>query len=80
MKTSDTVILEPVLPPFCNGSSGYYGCPQVFRTNRSSFVIQGYVLDAGIVGQMNLPGNEAAIEIPESMLFALIEKLQKPLS
>jgi hypothetical protein len=45
------------------------GSPTVFRTDRDSWVVQGWaVTDSDALGQMNIPAGETAVEIPDRML------------
>lgn len=69
------VVLDPVLPPFCDGSSPHNGCPQIFRTNRDTFVVQGYALSPAVAGKITFAGDESGVEIPEALLIAVANKL-----
>jgi hypothetical protein len=45
------------------------GSPTVYRTDRGSWVVQGWVItDTGALAQMNIPEGETAVEIPDRML------------
>ncbi|MGW4462040.1 hypothetical protein [Micromonospora sp. NPDC004704] len=45
------------------------GSPTVYRTDRGSWVVQGWVVsDEGALGQMNIPEGESCVEIPDRML------------
>lgn len=45
------------------------GSPTVYRTDRGSWVVQGWdVTDPEALAQMNIPAGEAAVEIPDRML------------
>ena len=45
------------------------GSPTVYRTDRGTWVVQGWtVTDPGALAQMNIPDGEAAVEIPDRML------------
>ena len=45
------------------------GSPTVYRTDRDSWVVQGWVVtDDETLGQMNIPEGETAVEIPSRML------------
>ena len=45
------------------------GSPTVYRTDRETWVVQGWmVTDPDAVAQMNIPGGEAAVEIPDRMI------------
>ena len=47
----------------CGGSS----CPTVYRTNRDTYVVQGYTVTADTVG-LDLPAGEQLVEIPAELL------------
>jgi len=45
------------------------GSPTVYRTDRDSWVVQGWVVtDPEAVAMMKVPEGEAAVEIPDRML------------
>jgi hypothetical protein len=45
------------------------GSPTVYRTDRGSWVVQGWtVADADTLAQMDIPDGETAVEIPDRML------------
>lgn len=45
------------------------GSPTVFRTDRKSWVVQGWeVTDPDALAQMDIPAGETAVEIPDRML------------
>jgi hypothetical protein len=45
------------------------GSPTVYRTDRGTWVVQGWaVTDPEALTQMNIPGGEAAVEIPDRMI------------
>jgi hypothetical protein len=45
------------------------GSPTVYRTDRGSWVVQGWkVTDPGALAQMSVPDGETAVEIPDRML------------
>jgi hypothetical protein len=45
------------------------GSPTVYRTDRDSWVVQGWVVtDAEALTQLNIPDGETAVEIPNRML------------
>jgi hypothetical protein len=45
------------------------GSPTVYRTDRQSWVIQGWRLtDPEVVAQMDIPEGEGAVEIPDRMI------------
>jgi hypothetical protein len=54
-----------LLTTLCGGGS----CPTVYRTNRGTLVVQGYLVkDHGV----DLPANEQLVEIPADLLNAAI--------
>ncbi|SMD21733.1 hypothetical protein [Kibdelosporangium aridum] len=45
------------------------GSPTVYRTDRGSWVVQGWVVnDSQALAQMNIPAGETCVEIPDRML------------
>ncbi len=45
------------------------GSPTVYRTDRETWVVQGWtVTDPAALAQMDIPGGEAAVEIPDRMI------------
>lgn len=45
------------------------GSPTVYRTDRGSWVVQGWVVaDPDTLSQMNIPDGETCVEIPDRML------------
>jgi hypothetical protein len=45
------------------------GSPTVYRTDRGTWVVQGWkVTDLGALAQMSIPDGEAAVEIPDRMI------------
>ncbi|UGT59019.1 hypothetical protein [Nocardia asteroides] len=45
------------------------GSPTVYRTDRGSWVVQGWVVtDPGSLAQMDIPEGEACVEIPDRMI------------
>ena len=45
------------------------GSPTVFRTDRKSWVVQGWeVTDPEALAQMDIPAGETVVEIPDRML------------
>lgn len=45
------------------------GSPTVYRTDRETWVVQGWMItDPDALAQMNLPGGETAVEIPDRMI------------
>jgi hypothetical protein len=45
------------------------GSPTVYRTDRGSWVVQGWVVtDGDTLSQMNIPDGETCVEIPDRMI------------
>lgn len=45
------------------------GSPTVYRTDRASWIVQGWVVtDADALAQMNIPEGENCVEIPDRMI------------
>jgi hypothetical protein len=45
------------------------GSPTVYRTDRGSWVVQGWVVtDGEALAQMTIPEGETAVEIPDRMI------------
>jgi hypothetical protein len=45
------------------------GSPTVYRTDRGSWVVQGWVVtDQDALARMDIPGGETCVEIPDRML------------
>jgi hypothetical protein len=45
------------------------GSPTVYRTDRESWVVQGWmVTDLEALAQMDIPAGETAVEIPDRMI------------
>lgn len=45
------------------------GSPMVYRTDRATWVVQGWVVtDPEALGQMTIPDGETAVEIPDRMI------------
>ena len=45
------------------------GSPTVYRTDRGSWVVQGWIVDdPSALAQMNIPAGETCVEIPDRML------------
>ncbi len=61
----------PALTPVatvCGGGT----CPTVYRTDRGTFVVQGYALSAANAG-IDVPPGEQLVEIPASLFTAARE-------
>lgn len=51
------------------------GSPTVYRTDRGSWIIQGWVVDdPEVLGEMNISEGESAVEIPDRMIQFLTEQ------
>ncbi len=45
------------------------GSPTVYRTDRETWVVQGWVVtDPDALAEMDIPAGESAVEIPDRML------------
>jgi hypothetical protein len=45
------------------------GSPTVYRTDRGSWLVQGWVVtDPEALAQMNIPAGETAVEIPDRLV------------
>ena len=45
------------------------GSPTLYRTDRASWVVQGWVItDPDVLAEMNIPAGETAVEIPDRMI------------
>jgi hypothetical protein len=45
------------------------GSPTVYRTDRESWVVQGWIInDPEALTQMDIPAGESAVEIPDRMI------------
>jgi hypothetical protein len=45
------------------------GSPTVYRTDRGSWLVQGWVVtDSEALSQMNIPAGETAVEIPDRIV------------
>ncbi|MET0415746.1 MAG: hypothetical protein ABW022_06970, partial [Actinoplanes sp.] len=62
---SGTPTLEHVVTLCGSGT-----CPTVYRTDRDTYVIQGYPVDGAKAG-IDLPAGELLVEIPVDLLAAL---------
>jgi hypothetical protein len=55
------------------------GSPTVYRTDRGTWVIQGWIVtDSDAFGRMNIPDGEAAVEIPHRMLQFFRQEARDP--
>jgi hypothetical protein len=54
---------------FVGGDSGNTGSPRVYRTDRGTLVIQGYIVDdPEALAEAETPAHETLVEIPYSLL------------
>jgi len=54
---------------FVGGDSGNTGSPRVYRTDRGTLVIQGYIVDdPDALADAKPPAHETLVEIPYSLL------------
>lgn len=54
---------------FVGGGSGNTGSPRVYKTDRDTLVIQGYIVDdPEALADANAPAHETLVEIPYSLL------------
>lgn len=60
--SSPALALEP-LTKDCGGGT----CPTVYRSNRNTFVIQGYPVDGARAG-IDLPVGELLVEVPVELV------------
>jgi hypothetical protein len=59
---------------FKDVNSGGGGCPAAYRTDRDTFVIQGWQLAEGAAAQLRqLASNEAGVEIPANIIDQLVQ-------
>ena len=52
-------------------------CPTVYRTDRGTIVVQGYVVSGDSAG-VEVPDGEHLVEIPVDVLLAAAETFRKP--
>jgi hypothetical protein len=49
--------------------SGDTNCPSLYRTDRGTFVVQGWrVTDPEALGQLDIPAHETVVEVPADVL------------
>ncbi|HEV3173901.1 MAG TPA: hypothetical protein VGZ32_26350 [Actinocrinis sp.] len=54
---------------FVGGDSGNTGSPRVYKTDRGTLVIQGYIVDdPAALADAKAPAHETLVEIPYSLL------------
>jgi hypothetical protein len=50
--------------------------PTLYRTDRGTFVVQGYkVEDSDALQTLNLPSHETAVEVPEALLREIAREI-----
>ncbi len=50
------------------------GSPTVYRTDRNTWIIQGWaVTDPGVISEMKIPEGETAVEIPDRIVHYLTQ-------
>jgi len=63
---------EPLALEFLGTTSGGGNCPNAYRTNRGTYVVQGYrITDENALRQLHergMPDTETAVEIPAGLL------------
>ena len=57
-----------LITKICGGGS----CPTVYRTDRNTFVVQGYTVTAENAG-LDLPAGEQLVEIPAELLAEAVK-------
>jgi hypothetical protein len=50
-------------------------CPRVYQTDRETFVVQGFKLKQSEASQVKLAPTETLVEVPKSLLRALVTVL-----
>ncbi|HET8684860.1 MAG TPA: hypothetical protein VFM54_23765 [Micromonosporaceae bacterium] len=49
--------------------SGDSNCPSLYRTDRGTFVVQGWrITDPETLAQLSIPGHETVVEVPADVL------------
>ena len=57
-----------LIKEICGGGS----CPTVYRTDRDTYVVQGYIVTAEAAG-LDLPAGEQLVEIPAELLSEAVK-------
>ncbi|MDI1461839.1 hypothetical protein QEZ54_12735 [Catellatospora sp. KI3] len=53
--------------------SGDTNCPSLYRTDRGTFVVQGWrVTDPEALSQLDVPAHETVVEVPADVLAELV--------
>ncbi|GAB4046036.1 hypothetical protein [Catellatospora paridis] len=56
--------------------SGDTNCPSLYRTDRDTFVVQGWrVTDPEALGQLDVPAHETVVEVPSDVLAEIARSL-----
>ncbi|HZO63782.1 MAG TPA: hypothetical protein VFB74_02155 [Kribbellaceae bacterium] len=54
--------------------SGDSNCPSLYRTDRGTFVVQGWrVTDADTLAQLEIPAHETVVEVPADVLAEIAD-------
>ncbi|WP_433296466.1 hypothetical protein ACQP2F_38470 [Actinoplanes sp. CA-030573] len=53
---------------------GNGSCPTLYRTNRGTYVVQGYVIDSD--AGVDVPKGESLVEIPAELLAEVVRTLR----
>lgn len=60
------------LTPDCGSAK----CPQVFRTDSGSLLVQGQLVSAELRAQLQPGPNEEVVELPPAVVEALVQSLR----
>ncbi|WP_249997681.1 hypothetical protein [Actinoplanes sp. M2I2] len=74
LTTAETAAVDLRVEALVGKACGSGTCPAVYRTNRTSLVVQGYAVDAATAG-VELPAGENLVEIPRDVLLAAAREL-----
>ncbi|MEV4410600.1 hypothetical protein [Catellatospora sp. NPDC049609] len=56
--------------------SGDTNCPSLYRTDRDTFVVQGWrVTDPQALSQLDIPEHETVVEVPSDVLAEIARNL-----
>lgn len=56
--------------------SGDTNCPSLYRTDRDTFVVQGWrVTDPEALAQLDVPAHETVVEVPADVLAEIARSL-----
>ncbi|MFC7248074.1 hypothetical protein ACFQO7_36890 [Catellatospora aurea] len=56
--------------------SGDTNCPSLYRTDRDTFVVQGWrVTDPEALRQLDIPAHETVVEVPSDVLAEIARQL-----